>query len=86
MPYTTIRASLTVSSADATRVRELLESAIDQLAIRNIPVNDINVVEECGDPPADPDRPEGQSGALDGKKVPPAAVKPSLSPKTRRTA
>ena len=54
MPYTTIRASLKVPSKYASEAHEMIDHAIDQIFIRNIPVTDSEVIEECSDPPSDP--------------------------------
>jgi hypothetical protein len=51
MPFKTIRASLTVPSEHAEEAHEILDRAIDQLIIQNIPVADSEVTEECADAP-----------------------------------
>ena len=53
MPYSIIRVSLKTSTQRAPAVRELLENAIDEAAIRNFPVSEISVEDECTDPPTD---------------------------------
>ena len=53
MPYSIIRVSLKLSSDYTAEMREVLEKAIDQAAIRNIPVFEISVEDECADPPTD---------------------------------
>lgn len=59
MPFTTIRASLTVPSEHAEESHAIIDRAIDQVIVQNIPVADSEVTEECADPPhdLDPDRP-----------------------------
>ena len=55
MPYSIIRVSLKLPSQHVAEMREILENAVDQAAIRNIPVSDISVDDdECADPPVDP--------------------------------
>jgi hypothetical protein len=51
MPYVIIRASVTVPSEHGPEVHELLDQAIDQAAMDDIPVADSEVTEECADPP-----------------------------------
>ena len=53
MPFQTVRASLTVDAEHAAEVQEILDTAIDQIAVRNIPVFNTEVTEECADPPED---------------------------------
>ncbi len=53
MPFQNVRASLTVPAEDAAQVQEIMNTAIDQVAIRNIPVSDSEVTAECADPPDD---------------------------------
>lgn len=55
MPYSIIRVSLKLPSEHVAEIREVLENAIDQAAIRNIPVSDISVEDECANPPTDPE-------------------------------
>ena len=51
MPYSIIRVSLKLPSDRTVEMREVLEKAIDEAALRNIPVFDISVEDECADPP-----------------------------------
>ncbi len=51
MPFQTVRASLTVPADYAAEVHEIMETAIDQVAVRDIPVADSEVTDECADPP-----------------------------------
>lgn len=52
MPYARLSINVTVPNEVATQSREILEKALDQLIIENIPAYNINVEEECVDPPA----------------------------------
>lgn len=47
----TIRACLTVPSEHVQEAHEIIDRAIDQLIIQDIPVADSEVTEECADPP-----------------------------------
>ena len=53
MPFSDIRASLTVPSQYKQETREEMESAIDRLAERGIPIRDSAIEDECVDPPDD---------------------------------
>ena len=55
MPFTNIRASLTVPTEHAEEVHESMDQAIDQLIVNNIPVSDSEITEACADPPVEPE-------------------------------
>ena len=51
MPFQTIRASLTVPTENVPEMHEVMENAVDQAIIRDIPVFDTEVTDECADTP-----------------------------------
>ena len=53
MPYVTITARTTVPSEQAALAQETLESALDQLAVQEVPTVSTEVTEECADAPTE---------------------------------
>ena len=53
MPFSHIRASLTVPSQYKEETREEIDKAIDRLAVRGVPIRDAAVEDDCADAPDD---------------------------------
>ena len=53
MPATKLTPCITVPADRAEEAHEILDSALDQIAIRNIPVYNTRIEEECVDVPVD---------------------------------
>ena len=53
MPFSNVRASLTVPLQYKEETREEIDSAIDRLAARGIPIRDSAIDDECVDAPDD---------------------------------
>ena len=53
MPFSNVRASLTVPLQYKQETREEIDSAIDRLAERGVPIRDSAIEDECADPPDD---------------------------------
>ena len=60
MPYAYLSLQVTVPAEFLPKAREILESALDEVVRQDIPTFDIQVKEECADPPDEDDDPPGE--------------------------